>query len=128
MGVLVIGLAASVFAGGVNIVFMPMKSHPYASGTAQMGDQTFSLTARGLKANAVYTVWFVNMKPTKKVAGVGKAPYMFKTDAQGTGKYRTQLSTSPFGKWRKIMVVLHPDGDPKNMKKMVGALSAEIPK
>jgi hypothetical protein len=27
-----------------------------------------------------------------------------------------------------IMVVLHPDGDPANMKKMVGALSTMIPK
>jgi hypothetical protein len=36
------------------------------------------------------------------------------------------VSSLLFGKWQMIMVVLHPDGNPKNMKKMVGALKAEL--
>jgi hypothetical protein len=51
---------------------------------------------------------------------------MFKTDSYGNGTYSAELSESPFGKWEMIMVVLHPTGDPKDMKNMVGALSAGI--
>lgn len=69
----------------------------------------------------------MNMKPKKSQAGVGTMPYMFKMDSQGKGSYEASLSESPFGKWQMVMVVLHPDGDPKNMKKMVEALSAKVP-
>lgn len=51
---------------------------------------------------------------------------MFKTDSSGNGEYSAELSESPFGKWEMIMVVLHPTGDPEDMKNMVGALSASI--
>jgi hypothetical protein len=30
------------------------------------------------------------------------------------------------GKWQVVMVVLHPSGDPMDMKNMVGALSAKL--
>jgi hypothetical protein len=36
------------------------------------------------------------------------------------------LSESPFGKWQMIMIVLHPNGDPTDMKSMVEALKAEL--
>jgi hypothetical protein len=52
---------------------------------------------------------------------------MFKTDSYGNGIYNTHLSELPFGKWAVLMVVLHPNGDPTDMKNMVGALSAKIP-
>jgi hypothetical protein len=67
------------------------------------------------------------MKPKKTEAGAGTAPFMFKTDGQGNGNYSASLSKAPFGKWQMIMIVLHPDGDPMNMKGMVGALSTKIP-
>jgi hypothetical protein len=53
---------------------------------------------------------------------------MFKSDAQGKGTYDAGLAQSPVGKWSTIMVVLHPSGDPKDMKNMVPAFSAMIPK
>jgi hypothetical protein len=62
----------------------------------------------------------------KHETGAGKAPYMFKTDAKGTGAYSAPLGESPFGKWEMLMVVLHPNGDPKDMKNMVGALSTGL--
>jgi hypothetical protein len=108
------------------IALSPTKMHPSASGSTLIDDKSINVQARGLKPNAVYTVWFVNMTPKKHETGAGTAPYMFKTDGYGNGNYSAPLSSLPFGKWRMIMVVLHPDGDPKNMKKMVGALKAEL--
>jgi hypothetical protein len=98
-----------------------------ASGTLDLSKDKIGIQAEGLKPDSVYTVWFVNMKPKKSEAGAGTMPYMFKTDAQGKGSYESSLSKAPFGKWQMVMVVLHPDGDPKNMKKMVEALSAKVP-
>jgi hypothetical protein len=51
---------------------------------------------------------------------------MFKTDRWGNGNYSALLSESPFGKWAMVMIMLHPTGDPKDMKNMVGALSAKL--
>lgn len=100
--------------------------HPHASGSTFINSNSINVQARGLNANSVYTVWFVNMKPKKHETGAGTSPYMFKTDAFGNGNYSAPLAASPFGRWQMIMVVLHPDGNPENMKKMVGALKAEI--
>ncbi|AOY60534.1 uncharacterized protein Dmul_37660 [Desulfococcus multivorans] len=89
-------------------------------------ERHISLQARGLKPGAVYTVWFVNMKPEKREAGAGEAPYMFRTDPWGNGNYSAPLNEAPFGKWSMIMVVLHPTNNPKDMKNMVGALKAPL--
>ena len=67
----------------------------------------------------------MNKKP-KKEAGAGTAPYMFKTNDAGEGSYSAPLGESPFGKWQMIMIVLHPDGDPGDMKNLVGALKASL--
>ncbi len=85
-----------------------------------------SVQARGLTPDSIYTVWFVNMKPNKHETGAGSAPYMFRTDKWGDGNYSALLNEAPFGKWSMIMVVLHPTGDPKDMKNMVGALKAPL--
>ncbi len=111
--------------GGVKIPLMATKMHPGASGAAVISDQSISIQANGLKPNAVYTGWFVNMKP-KKQTGAGTSPYMFKTDSSGNGTYSASLKESPFGKWQMLMIMLHPTGDPADMKKMVGALSAKF--
>jgi len=123
----VLGLVSLSWAGGGQLSLMAAKSEPGATGTATLSGNSLSIQAKGLHPNSVYTVWFVNMKPKKTEAGAGQAPYMFKTDAQGNGSYSASLSEPPFGKWQMIMIVLHPDGDPMNMKGMVGALSTKIP-
>jgi hypothetical protein len=102
------------------------KAHPAAKGTALINGSNMSIQARGLRANSVYTVWFVNMKPKKHETGAGSAPYMFKTDANGFGQYSAFISESPFGRWQMLMVVLHPTGDASDMKNMVGALAAKL--
>ncbi|MBC2710572.1 MAG: hypothetical protein HGJ94_06115, partial [Desulfosarcina sp.] len=101
-------------------------AHPEASGNAVIDKNHLSIQARGLKPNAVYTVWFVNTRPTKHKTGAGSTPYMFKTNKWGDGVYSAPLADAPFGKWAMVMVVLHPDGNPKNMKNMVGALKAKL--
>jgi hypothetical protein len=128
VGLLVLGFSTFVWAGHVNLTLMTDKSHTGASGTASISDNSLKIEARGLRPNGVYTVWFVNMKPKKQETGAGTMPYMFKTDTNGNGTYESSLSESPFGKWSVLMTVLHPTGDPKDMKNMVPALSAMIPK
>jgi hypothetical protein len=124
----VLGLVSLAWAGNTQLPLMADKNEPGATGTATLSENSLSIEAKGLHPNSVYTVWFVNMKPKKTEAGAGQAPFMFKTDAQGNRNYSASLSETPFGKWQMIMIVLHPDGDPMNMKGMVGALSANIPK
>ena len=127
IALLIVGLCFSAMAGsGHELTLDPTSEHPAAKGTALIKDNYVSIQARGLKANSIYTVWFVNMKPKKNETGAGSAPYMFKTDANGFGQYSAALSESPFGKWQMIMIVLHPNGDPADMKSMVGALKAKL--
>ena len=68
----------------------------------------------------------ISSKPKKHETGAGQAPYMFKTDSNGNGSYAAPLKESPYGKWQMLMIVLHPNGNPKDMKNMVGALSAKL--
>jgi hypothetical protein len=114
--VIVVFSVSSMAGTGHELTLDATKDHP----------DYVSIQARGLKSNSIYTVWFVNMKPKKHETGAGSAPYMFKTDANGFGQYSAPLSESPFGKWQMIMIVLHPNGDPADMKSMVGALKAKL--
>ncbi|MFO7713840.1 hypothetical protein [Desulfosarcina sp.] len=116
------------WASGTGRVFVleSTPKHPHASGTAVIADDHINLQSRGLNPEAVYTVWFVNMKPKKSETGAGSAPYMFKTDQWGNGSYSAPLDETPLGKWSMIMVVQHPNGDPTDMKNMVGALKAAL--
>jgi hypothetical protein len=111
---------------GEKYSLMATKKFPNASGSAVISDTRIDVDAAGLKPGSVYTVWFVNMKPKKQEAGAGQAPFMFKTDANGHGTYSSPLKASPHGSWHMLMIAEHPNGDPKDMKHMVGALSTEI--
>ena len=124
--ILTVGALSWAAGGGVKVPLMATKQHPNASGTALISSENIDIHAKGLEPNGVYTVWFVNMKPKKHEAGAGEAPYMFKTDSYGNGTYSARLKESPFGKWKMLMIVLHPTGDPKDMKNMVGGLSAKL--
>jgi hypothetical protein len=129
--VVAFGALSCATAGGTKIPLMATKMQPSASGTSSVSDKSLSIQAKGLQPNAVYTVWFVNMgenmKP-KTHAGAGMPPYVFKTDSSGAGTYESGLEASPFGKWQMLMIMLHPDGDPTNLKDAVGTLSAKLMK
>jgi hypothetical protein len=111
---------------GEEISLMATKKHPNASGTALINDTNIEIDAKGLEPNSVYTAWFVNTKPKKHETGAGQPPYMFRTDSNGNGSYTAALKESPYGKWQMLMIVLHPNGNPKDMKNMVGALAANL--
>ena len=118
--------ATGAFGSSRAIDLEPTKHHPEASGSAMIGNGQISVEARGLKPDSVYTVWFVNTSPKKHETGAGEAPYMFRTDKSGEGTYRAPLDESPFGRWAMVMIVLHPNGNPEDMKSMVGTLKAKI--
>lgn len=92
------------------------------------GQKEISIDAKGLKANGVYTVWFVNMKPKMDMAGVGSGDYSFKADAKGKGHYTANIPGAEIEKWQMLEVAYHPDGNPKNMKDIKIALKATLRK
>jgi hypothetical protein len=57
-----IALAGSASAAAKkSFQLMGQQDRPKAKGSAVIQDNRLTVTARGLKPNAVYTVWFVNM-------------------------------------------------------------------
>jgi hypothetical protein len=131
VGILVLALVTGVAAGAVaaeskSFGLMGQKDSPQASGTATVEGTKLTINAKGLKPNAVYTVWFVNMQPTMTKAGAGTPPYGFTSDAKGNASYTANLDGSPIGKWQAIFIVRHPSGDPKAMDKMEDALMGKL--
>lgn len=125
--VVVIGIGATgMAADATSFALMGQKDTPAASGTATLAGKTLTVAATGLKPNAVYTVWLVNMSPTMTKAGAGTAPYTFTADAKGGATYTAELGDSPVGKWQSIMIVRHTTGDPKNMNDMAEGLMAKL--
>lgn len=126
LGLVAVGAVSTSAADAKNFMLMGQKDTPQATGTAVVDGNKFTVTAKGLKPGAVYTVWFVNMQPTMTKAGAGTAPYAFTADNSGNAKYTATLSESPVGKWQAIFIVRHPSGDPKVMENMEDALMAKL--
>lgn len=124
--VLATGVYATHGQEAIKLTLMGAKDAPSASGIAELKANELKISAKGLKPNSVYTVWFVNMKPTMAKEGAGKEPYAFNSDANGEGKFEAKLAASPKGKWQALMIVRHPDGNPKNMDKVEDVLQVEI--
>lgn len=85
-----------------------------------------SLDFQNLEPNAVYTVWLVNEKPEMSMTGLGTGDYSFQTGADGQGTYSALIGAPELNKWQTLKVVLHPDGNPKNMKDIKTALKGEL--
>lgn len=117
---------APAAAGGRTLNLQPTSAHTDAYGTARITGDQIQILAGGLKPDAVYTVWFVNTQPEKHETGAGRPPYMFRTDERGAAAYASALNASPVGEWEMVMIVQHPNGDPRDMQNMVGALKARI--
>jgi Cu/Ag efflux protein CusF len=114
-----------------HLVLKPGQAGQGAKGEATIVDKDpatkeITLAAEGLKPNAIYTVWVVNMKPKMEMAGVGSGDYSFKSDASGRGQYMGTLSAAELAKWQMLEIAYHPDGNPKNMKQMDVVLEAEL--
>lgn len=93
-----------------------------------MDQKEITINMKNLRSNAIYIVWFVNMKPDMKMAGIGAADYSFKTDSEGDGQYMATVPASEIEKWELIEVAYHPDGNPKNMDNIKVALKAKLKK
>ncbi len=126
LGLVAVGAVSAPAAEAKSFKLMGQKDSPQATGTAVVDGKAFTVTAKGLKPGAVYTVWFVNMQPTMTKAGAGTAPYAFTADSSGNAKYTATLSESPVGKWQAIFIVRHPTGDPKDMNHMEDALMGKL--
>jgi hypothetical protein len=92
------------------------------------GQKEIYIDAKGLKANGVYTVWFVNIKPMMDMAGVGSGDYSFKADAKGNGHYKADVPAAEIEKWQILKVAYHTDGNPKNMNDIKIVLEATLRK
>ncbi len=124
-------VTASASAGQQTLVLKADKAGKGAKGEAVIKDaakdqKEITIHATGLKPGAVYTVWLVNMKPKMDMVGVGSGDYSFKSDDKGVGHYSGAIAAAELAKWQMLEVALHPDGDPKNMKKMGIALTADL--
>jgi len=97
IGVVSIFLFTMAWAAGSGrtLDLEPTKHHPDASGTAFIDKSHVSVQTRGLKPNAVYTMWFVNMKPKKHETGAGTAPYMLKSNLRAAWHYIVKLLGDP---------------------------------
>jgi len=89
---------------------------------------TLELKAKDLKPNSVYTVWWVNTQPEMEIAGVGQAPYSFKTNRKGAGTFKAKVDSSPFGQWQMLKIIRHTTGDPQDMQSIEDALWAPLAK
>ena len=120
------GAGQAVSAEKVKIALNRSKGVQSGSGEAVIVDRALTIQVKDLKPTSVYTVWFVNMTPKEEMAGVGNAPYSFKTDQQGTATFKATLAEPPFGKWQMLVIVRHPTGDPKDMMNKEDALWAKL--
>ncbi|MBI4496110.1 MAG: hypothetical protein HY697_04155, partial [Deltaproteobacteria bacterium] len=105
-----LALVGSAGAAGKQFPLMGQQDSPKASGSAALDGTQLTITARGLKPKAIYTVWFVNMQPAMSKEGAGAPPYAFTADPKGRATYKATLSESPIGKWQVIFIVRHPSG------------------
>jgi hypothetical protein len=96
--VMVIALTGSAMAAAKqSFPLMGQEDSPKAKGTAVIQDNRLTVTANGLKPNAVYTVWFVNMQPTMTQEGAGSPPFTFKTDGKGRAGMSRPSRSRPLG-------------------------------
>jgi len=129
--VLAVGISSLWAAGMQRLPLTPGPDGGDAKGEATIVDKDAAtkeiiIAAQGLKPNATYTVWVVNMKPKMHMAGVGTGDYAFKSDATGRGQFIGTFPAADLAKWQILEVAHHPDGDPKNMKNIGVVLTGEL--
>jgi hypothetical protein len=120
------GAGQAVSAESARIALNRSGNVQAGSGEAVIAHGTLTIQVKDLKPASVYTVWYVNMEPKEEMAGVGSAPYAFKTDRQGKATFKAALDESPVGKWQMLVIVRHPTGDPKDMMNKEDALWARL--
>lgn len=109
----------------------PERAGKGASGELVIADKgadrkELRLSAAGLKANGVYTLWLVNPKPKMDMAGVGEGPYMVKAGADGKVRHSAEIATAELARWELFELAYHPDGNPENMSNIEIVLKTKL--
>ena len=94
---------------------------------ARAGGQTeIEVGVKGLKPNAVYTIWAVQEHPFSVIIAIGSEDNAFQTDSLGEGRIVAIVSSLGLSKWQKLQIAQHADGNPKNLKGMRIALTGDL--
>jgi len=121
------------------IMFKPGPGGKGAKGEVVIKNESqemkeITVNATGLKPLEVYTTWLITMKPSSipfmkpkmDMTGLGNGDYSFTADETGNAQYSVTIPSGEFKKWEIIKIAYHPDGNPKNMGGIVGALEADL--
>ena len=89
------------------------------------------LQASKLVPRAVYSVWLVKhdsaLKKALKKSRADNPSRRLKADKYGKLAFAANLNACPQGKYDHVVVMLHGDGDPKNVRGAKAALKGKIP-
>lgn len=94
------GAGPAFGAEQVKIALQRSQGVKQGSGEAVIVDCTLTVRVKDLTHNSVYPVWYLNTEPKHEMAGVGEAPYAFKTDRKWAATFKAKLDGQPFGKWQ----------------------------
>lgn len=121
-----------------SVRLMPMKAAPKsAGGTASVmtdpGQRKYGLTLeiKGLDPKKVYTAWLdqpVDAKSKVKAQGLGTPPFTLKVDPKGDVNQVYALKANPKAAWKRVMIVEHPDKNPKSTKGLTTVLTGDLTK
>ncbi|MBI3929789.1 MAG: hypothetical protein HY319_29885 [Armatimonadetes bacterium] len=132
---LVLGLTGTVlgmpgFGGGeeqaadetMKVRLKPLKEDSKVYGWVRISADQFSLGANHLQKDAVFSVYFVNASERKPVAEEA----VVRSDDSGEAKYGARLTEPLGGQWDKVVLYLHPDGNPSNVEGIQPVLEGSL--
>jgi len=121
MGVCFLSSNGRVFAKEITVYGSPTHTAVQAKiavkDTSYEWEKELVIKAEGLRALGVYTVWLISEESSQSMKGVGKFPYDFQADSSGQAVYRVRVDTADLQKESFLRVVLHKDGDARNLDK-----------
>jgi len=86
--------------------------------------RTLGIIVYGLKPASVYSLWYEDESGKREMAGVDTSH--FRTDGAGKARYITTVYEYEIDDWRYLVVMHHPDGDPKNTAGMTPVLRGDM--
>lgn len=86
--------------------------------------RTLGIIVYGLKPASVYSLWYEDENGKREAAGVETSH--FRTDGAGKARYVTTVYEYEIDDWRYLVVMHHPDGDPKNTAAMTPVLRGDM--
>lgn len=120
-----------------SVRLMPQQAGSKASGVVSVvsnpsqSKYTLTIEARGLVPGSVYTVAFTkrvnaNGKSTMQMQGAGTAPFTLPVNSAGSASATYNLTANPKAQWTNLVIVQHPNKNPRSMAGIVPVLSADL--